>query len=180
MNPNRALVVFYSRTGHTRKVAEAIARASGADTEELIDTVNRRGRVGYLRCAFDVAFKRTTRLRPTRRDPADYDLVILGSPVWAAVSTPMRTYLLSNRSAFKRVAFFLTLGGMGADKVFKEMRTLAGREPAAELAVTERELDDPTYVTRVESFVRSLVPPTTSVPVEPAAPAAPQPSAIHT
>jgi flavodoxin len=39
----RPLVVYYSRTGNARFVAEKIASELSADTEEVIDSKNRRG-----------------------------------------------------------------------------------------------------------------------------------------
>jgi len=44
----RALVVYYSRTGHTKKVGDGIAKELQCDSEELIDTVNRSGPIGWL------------------------------------------------------------------------------------------------------------------------------------
>ena len=43
----RSLVVYYSRTGVTKKVAEAISRKLGSDVEEIIDQRDRSGPKGY-------------------------------------------------------------------------------------------------------------------------------------
>lgn len=43
----RSLVVYYSRTGNTRYVAEKIATEFNADLEEIIDKKNRSGSLGY-------------------------------------------------------------------------------------------------------------------------------------
>ncbi|MBE3088681.1 MAG: flavodoxin family protein, partial [Actinobacteria bacterium] len=42
------LVVYYSRTGTTRKVAEYITKQLGADMEEIIDMKKRSGIWGFL------------------------------------------------------------------------------------------------------------------------------------
>ena len=46
---NHVLVVYFSRTGHTRVLAEGIARALGADLEEIRDRTDRTGLLGWLR-----------------------------------------------------------------------------------------------------------------------------------
>lgn len=141
MDRANVLVVFYSRTGHTRKVAEAVAKALHADLEELHDRVDRRGVLGYLRSGAEALFGVSTELAPPRRDPRDYDLVVVGSPVWnMSLSTPVRTWLWLERPRLPRVAFFLTLGGVGEARVLGQMKAVAAKAPVATLVVREGEL----------------------------------------
>ena len=44
----KVLVVYYSRTGNTKFVAEAIAQSLEADIEEIKDGKNRMGVFGFL------------------------------------------------------------------------------------------------------------------------------------
>lgn len=70
----------------------------------------------------DAAFKRLTVIKKTEKDPALYDVVAIGTPVWAnKMSTPARTYLFQNKDRFGRVAFFLTRGGTENEKVLMGM-----------------------------------------------------------
>lgn len=48
------LVVFYSRTGNTKKVAEALARELKCDTDEILETKSRKGILGYIFAGRDV------------------------------------------------------------------------------------------------------------------------------
>lgn len=153
----RALVVHYSLGGSTRRVAGAIAEALGADVEELHDVADRRGIAGYLRCGLEVLLQASVELHPPRRDPADYDLVVVGSPVWvSSPSTPVRTYLWLERERLPAVAFFVTLGGSGAERALGLMRELAGKAPAATLAVRGAELGAGVPRERVAAFAKAL------------------------
>ncbi len=89
----KALVVFFSRTGKVRRVAEAIAAELGADVEEIVDTRDRRGPFGLLSAARDAMLRRTARIEEPAHDPADYDLVVIGTPVWALVGLGARARL---------------------------------------------------------------------------------------
>ena len=116
------LVVFYSRTGRTRKVAETIAAGLGADMEELREATDRIGLRGYLRSLFDATLSRWVPIDALGRDPSRYDLVVVGTPVWvASVSAPVRAFLASNARRLPRVAFFVTEGGRGERSVFRQM-----------------------------------------------------------
>ena len=53
----KVLVVYYSRTGNTKFVAEAIAQSLEADIEEIKDKKNRMGVFGFLRCGYEAIFK---------------------------------------------------------------------------------------------------------------------------
>ncbi|HXV56772.1 MAG TPA: flavodoxin [Gaiellaceae bacterium] len=155
--PDRILLVYYSRSGTTATLARAIAEATGADVEELVDTVRRSGALGFVRSVRDAAARRPSAIEPLTRDPAVYDLVVVGGPDWGgAASGPVRTFLQSRRGRLPRVAFFLTDGTSDHEKVFRDMAELAGTDPVATLGVPHDEVRPGGYEERVEAFARAL------------------------
>ena len=72
-NMNQVLVVYYSRTGHTRQIAEAIAADCGADLEAIRDARSRRGLLGGLRSAREAWLERLGEIREIEKDPERYD-----------------------------------------------------------------------------------------------------------
>ena len=153
----KMLVVYYSRTGHTGTVAGELAKELQCDKEEIIDTVNRSGPIGWLRSGRQASSSTLTKLKPLEKDPAQYDIVIIGTPVWAAnVSTPVRTYIVENKEKFKKVAFFCTLGNRGAEKTLENMAELSGKKPEGTLAVTAKELSTGTFTDSVKKFAGEL------------------------
>ena len=93
----KTLVVYYSRTGTTKKVAETISSMIESDIERIIDTKKRAGPFGGLAAAKDAILKRLTKIEATKNDPSDYDLVIIGTPIWVgAMSAPIRSYITQN------------------------------------------------------------------------------------
>ena len=141
MAGSRVLVVFHSRSGTTRRIARAIADSLEADVEEIIDLKARAGLFGYLGAGHDAIRRRCTPIGDLARDPAEYDLVIVGSPVWAGrMSSPVRSYLDRNRGKFKSAGFFCTCGGINNDAaLFADMAEIAGCAPRAVLVVTDAE-----------------------------------------
>ena len=103
------LVVYYTRTGKTKFVAEAIAAQLGADLEEVVDLKKRGGAIGWINGGKDASRKSLTEIAPTQKAPADYALVVIGTPIWAWAPTPaIRTYISKNSFAGKKVALFCT------------------------------------------------------------------------
>lgn len=49
----KCLVVYYSRTGNTAKIARAIAESLSADIDPIRETRDRRGAIAYIRSAFE-------------------------------------------------------------------------------------------------------------------------------
>ena len=60
MTTSKVLVVYYSRTGATRRLAEALANALQADIEPITDRENRSD-FGYLRSVAKDLFKNVAR-----------------------------------------------------------------------------------------------------------------------
>lgn len=100
---------------------------------------------------------RHPRKRPNwkkRKKPEEYEVVIIGTPVWAfSVSAPVRTYLDQNRKKLKKVAFFCTYGGMKG-KTFDEMEKVCGKKPLAVFEVAERDIPNRNYEKKAEEFVQ--------------------------
>lgn len=165
MTPRRVLVVFYSRSGNTRRVGLDIAARLDADVEELLDDAHRRrGLIGFLRAGYDAFRGRAAAIRPTRRDPAAYDLVVVGTPVWSDSVTPaVRAYLEARRAALPAVAFFLTHGGSGRRRVLDQMETLAGKRPLATAAVRDAQLGHAEGHAIVARFIADLAAPASRV-----------------
>lgn len=162
MSKSNILVVYYSRSETTRKVAEALASALSCDIEEITDVSNRRGRIGYLRSLIEAVRQRPSVIAPMAKDPSGYQLVIIGTPVWAgSVSSPVRAYLLRYASRLRSAAFFCTLGGRGAEGTFAQMEKLIGQTPQARLSITAHEVASHSFGPSVNELAHTL---RTSIP----------------
>ncbi len=123
-----ALVVFYSRTGKTKFVAEKIASELKADIEEVVDLTNRDGWLGWLKAGFDATIGRETEIGEMRKSPRDFDLTVVGTPVWnSRPSSAIRTYLKRNDFSEKKVAVFCTNEGIGKEKAIERTKSLVSK-----------------------------------------------------
>jgi flavodoxin len=152
----RTLVVCHSRTGNTRRVAKAIAARLRADVEEIRIVQPIAGAIGYAFCAIEAIAGLAPALRPSRRAPSRYDCIVVGTPVWFwSLASPVRSWLARHRVAGKRVAFFCTMGGSGAERVFATMAGLAGTAPVATMALTDDEIERGADA-KIDAFVAAL------------------------
>ena len=139
----KTLVVFYSRSGTTKRVAQEVAKALNADIDEVIDKKSRKGILGFLRAGYDATRGKTTEIE-FEKDPSGYDLVVIGTPVWNGRVTPaIRTYLLRNREKIKNAAFFSTCAGRPG-KCLEQMEELWGKKPILKKILIRKGLDEGT------------------------------------
>ena len=152
------LVVYYSRTGATRKAAEYITKKLGADMEEIIDMKKRSGIFCFLIGGRDALKRKETKINEIKKDPSKYDLVIVGSPLWAGNMAPaIRTYLNKYKTDIKSVAFFATLGGSNPGKIFEEAKSLLDKEFISLMWICTKELkDDSVFNAKIASFTENI------------------------
>lgn len=123
---NKAAVIFYSRSGNTRFVAEEIANRIGGDLLPLKDGKSRKGAWGYFWGGFDSLMQHKTKLANPEIELNNYDLVFIGCPNWAANMAPaVRAFMEQKYWANKKVIFFCTQESMGAERVFNNLRRMA-------------------------------------------------------
>ncbi|MEO0075156.1 MAG: hypothetical protein ABIK31_03480 [candidate division WOR-3 bacterium] len=153
----RILVVYYSRDGHTRTIAQTLSTMLQCDREEIIDLKNRKGIFGWLAAGFDAFRKRLTKIQEPKYDPSVYDLIVIGTPNWAGMPAPaIRTYLNNNIGKIKNTAFFCTFGGSDSGKVFDELQALCQIKPKALLSVKASDVENNTFMDKIQSFVQQI------------------------
>lgn len=153
----KTLIVFFSRTGNTKKAAEKLKEKLEADIEELRDKKDRKGMLGYIIAGHDVVRKKSTEIEDTKFDPSVYDLVILGTPVWVGTMAPaVKKYIELNKDKFKKLAFFTTQGSVKRQRVFDELEKETGKKAMAELQLTTKEVIMNQYAEKLEEFVKQL------------------------
>ena len=125
----KAIVVYYSLEGNTDFAAREIARRLGARLLRLLPkkTYPTKGFRKFFWGGKSAVMAETPALEPYDFSGAEYDLVILGFPVWASsIAPPIRTFLKENDLRQKRLAAFACQSGSGAEKAFGKLLNCVG------------------------------------------------------
>lgn len=152
----KVLVAYYSRTNKTFQLAEDIQKEFSCDLEEIIDIKSRSGISGWIKSGYEAMRQIPAEIKPLKNDPSDYDLVIIGTPVWAdSPATPILTYINDNKSKFNEVSFFCTCGGSGYEKTFAKMEEYIGKKPLETLFMTKSDMEQ-SYTEKLKNFTSKI------------------------
>lgn len=123
MNDLRTLVVYYSFEGNTKLMAQSIAKEIGGDMLELnVVKPIANDAVKYVAGGKQVILKEKPKLIPYDFKPENYDILFIGTPVWAWSYTPaLRTFFEKNIIQNKKIALFSCNGGDNG-KTFENMK----------------------------------------------------------
>ena len=126
---NKSLVTYFSASGVTKKVAEKLAEAAGADLFEI------KPEVAYTEADLNWMDKKSRSsiemndksFRPAIAEKcnnmADYDVVYIGFPIWWYVApTIINTFLESYDFSGKTIVLFATSGGSGFGNTVAELK----------------------------------------------------------
>ena len=120
----KKLVIFYSLEGNTTFVAEAIAEATDAEILELKPKkdLNPKSFTRFIIAGIQIIFKIKPALMEFDKDIDNYDILFIGTPVWAANFTPSLRSLFSNVIIEnKKIALFCCYGD-NPGKTFKSLK----------------------------------------------------------
>lgn len=128
----KPIVVYYSRTGKTRRVANTLKEELSSEIEEIKSTKDREGFWGLITCVLDSLLERDDALEPFNKDLTGYDPIIIASPIWIGkLSSPARTFIKQVGLKDKHVYIFITYNGSlteEKEKALKESITSQGIE----------------------------------------------------
>lgn len=158
MAGKRILVVYYSLTGNTARVAKELATRLNADIESIRDTEHDTGWLHYLRAGMHAWRRKPAVIGALQRDPAKYDITLIGTPVWSWQMTPaVRAYLQQTIDKLGKVAFFITSGDTDIAKLAPSMEALANRKAVISIGFSARELNDAvTYDKKLTAMVQAI------------------------
>jgi len=157
----KILVVFYSLDGNTRFIAENIAKVTGADLLELkpVKAISGKSFMKYFWGGRQVVLKQKPELLPLEKDPKDYDLLFIGSPVWAYTFTPpLRTFFSKYNIKEKKIALFCCHGGDPKNTLINMAEALTGNEIIGKIDFLEplKHLTD-NSAEKVKNWAKDLV-----------------------
>ena len=128
----KKLVVYFSASGTTRKIAEMIAQAAEADLYEIMPKEPySKADLNWMdkksRSSVEMSDKK---FRPEISDtdvPIDkYGEIILGFPIWWYVApTIINTFLENYDFSGKKIVLFATSGGSGFGNTVRELKSSA-------------------------------------------------------
>ena len=125
----KTLIVYYSLEGNTQYAAERIAAAIGAETLRLAPekAYPDSGFKKFFWGGKSAVMAEKPKLQPYEFDPAAWERIIIGFPVWAGnVTPPIRTFIKENDLRGKRIAAFACQSGAGAEKAFAKLKAALG------------------------------------------------------
>lgn len=154
----KTLIVYYSRTGTTAKIAQSLASALEADVVEIKCARYRPGWLRYLRAGYDSVRGIMPPIDVQRIQPLNYDLIVLGAPIWTSYpAVPLRSFLALDTDLPSRIALFLTYGGHSPPS--KAITLVADLLPVgieATLSVQQEDVDGRGFPAVTESFLKQL------------------------
>ena len=124
LSGRKILTVYYSNCGNTKNVAENLHSLVGGDIKEIeliekypnnifkmSNLAREQLKSGYLPRVEDI-------------DISDYDVILVGFPVWNfSVSVPMKSFLKNNNFQDKTIIPFYTCsGGASKGKIVEEIK----------------------------------------------------------
>lgn len=152
----KKLVAYFSASGTTKKTAELLAEAAGADLYEITP------KVAYTKADLNWMDKKSRssvemndkKFRPEIEDKdaniAEYDEIILGFPIWWYVApTIVNTFLEKFDFSGKKVVLFATSGGSGFGNTVKELQPSAPNTEIVEGKILKSKSE-------IEKFAKSL------------------------
>lgn len=154
------LCVYYSRTGHTEKLVREIAEELGCETVKLEDGVKRGGFGGWMLSGLQAVSRKVPPVKQPETAHAlkEYDLVIIGSPVWAGrCSAPVRSFLLQYGEELKKVAYVITRkSNVRYEEVFEQMNLYVRKPHITAVTIQPDTIGSDFWKNEFLSAVRSI------------------------
>jgi flavodoxin len=146
----KSVVVYYSLTGKTRLVAQAIAEVLNATLVEITEEKTRkRGPSVYAIGGFEAKMNKRSKINPIDVDSKQYERVFIGSPIWNSRPVPaINAFIYKTNFEDRSVIPFFTMAGDNSEsalanitaKIEKSRGNVAGSFAITSYKVSNEEM----------------------------------------
>ncbi len=137
------LVVYYSKAGSVKKMAEDLAVKRDSDIYEIQDLVNRNGIFGFIKSGYHGLKKTCTPIGSVDIDLTRYKTVVVCGPIWAGnIASPVRTFLTKYADKIAQIEYVIMRGDKKNEykEVFAELDNIAGKNNVGAKSLIDGEL----------------------------------------
>jgi hypothetical protein len=157
----RLLVAYFSYTGNTRRIAQAVVERfrdlCDVETVEIVPT-RRRSYLHWLAYSFVPGSE--VEIENPEIELSTYDAVLLGFPKWTFSCPPLNRFIRRLGNLAKpRFYLFMTCGGFDAQRFLDSMAyklTKIGCTVVGSLMVRRKQIQRETYAESVDTFVERI------------------------
>jgi flavodoxin len=159
-------IFYYSRTGNTRSVAAILEKKLKEHNEEVrLVEIEAEKKPGFLKAGYSAFRQKELPVKNTGFDVHEFDMILIGCPVWAGRPAPFVKTFFKNASngKGKPVGFFVTSGGDSAKTgktpdMMKNYAAENGFQPSkAFLALQMEKNTKPDTSAAVDDFLQTIL-----------------------
>ena len=150
-------VVYVTRTGHARQLAERVAALVGGKAAEIGDPANRKGIFNYLKSGGQAVKGSASPFVDPGVDLSGASAVVMVQPIWASsICPPLRGWIQAHRAELqgKKLGLLSTNKGSSGDPVKAKFEKEFG--PLAAFALVRERDDEQTKEKALAAFVAAL------------------------
>lgn len=120
----KTLVIYYSHTGKTRKLATETAKKENADLVEIKMKKPYSKFGAYIKGGRASMKQRSAEIEEFKCNFADYDKIVIAGPIWAGLPAPPVNSVIRMLPAGKDVALIFSSGGGNTSKNAAKIKDL--------------------------------------------------------
>lgn len=117
----KIIVIFYSYTGHTRKIAQDMASKENADIYEIKERKLRNKFNAYVFGSFQAMKQKKADIAPINIDLQLYDKIIIMMPIWAGFPAPSINNVIEILPAGKEVEV-ISISASGSSRCSEKIK----------------------------------------------------------
>ncbi|MFP4459840.1 MAG: flavodoxin family protein [Candidatus Zixiibacteriota bacterium] len=155
----KTLIVYYSLSGNTAKIAEDIASEIDADVYAIKakNPIKAKGKAGQILAFMWRMITRNFNIESFDKNIDDYEEIIIGTPVWGgSYAAYIKKFFEQNPISGKKIHVFMSAGD-NAGRTFENLKKLlADNEFGESFYLSDKEKDQKQRTEKTKQFAKKI------------------------